>query len=173
MWGDNMGITYGIKVSGYDEVESRLKSIGNLTASQKNQCLMDAMSHTVRTDILKRTPMSAKTNPIYCDASGKVLPEYEGKIGKMNLRHDFAISTRQSGTSRSEVTLGFHAQGMVGYTGVDYADEVHSRTQAGVRWTTPGTGALFLSKPVEEGYSSLMKEYYTNIDLMLKSGGII
>jgi len=157
-------MSFLVNVKDYSEVAERMSLMKNYFPKARDDCMLDAIKTVFREPIMIRTPMSTLQNPIYQNKDGKIKPYYKGKIGKMNLRNDFDRTMEKNGN-----TMPF----TVGFANVDYASYVHQMTGANVRWSTPGTGALFLSQPIEDNNDKMLEEFMTNMDFALKERGIL
>lgn len=111
--------------------------------------LKDALSHDLRTAVLKRVPESNRHR----------YPN-DPERGLANLRKDFDIVSIR--VAPGDVSY------RVGFANVEYAEEVHDKPDPSpsgrpVKWSKPGSGNEYLSGPVHETKDLAMADFNRNV----------
>lgn len=125
--------------------------------------LTSALSHSLRTEVMKRVPRSnPHVHPEYRDPKSGF---YHPSAGAGNLAKDFDIAIIR--VSKGDVSA------RVGFSNVEYAGYVHEMQDPHpsgnpVEWSTPNTGNKFLETPVNETVDRVLEDLDKNIVHALK-----
>lgn len=169
-----------VTVSDFAEVSERMSKLGAEWQSIAFDCLGETLQmEKVMGEIRKRTPRSELTSPwnLTTDKNGKVRrkisaenPRKNGYVPGMNtLRNDLRFYVG----GNSPASRSFE----IGMKNVEYAGAVHEMTESSrgrsIDWTTQGTGAKFIEKPVEDARDWIPQNISSLIEEKLVQKGII
>ena len=176
-----MTVRYDVRLSGMDELARRMELLDVSFDELRDRAVNQAMMVVLYGPIRQRTPESAWSNPIYQNKEGKHLPSLQHgrkrdgwRPGTGNLAK--SVKYQQTVKGRS------HAEFSIFSEGVPYAEAVHDlgvsgRSKRGlnkpVRWSKPGSGNLYIEKPIEDNLDTFTAEIANNIDSQLAQEGII
>ena len=169
-----------ITLDGLDDLAERMDMLRNNFAEYRDNAVMQAMTVVLYGPIRQRTPESAWSNPTYQTKEGKHLPSLQHgrkrdgwRPGTGNLAKSIKYQQVIKGNRHSEFSIFSE--------GVPYAEAVHDlgvpgRSERGlvkpINWSKPGSGNLFIEKPVEEHLDEFTAEICNNIDSQLMRDGI-
>lgn len=126
--------------------------------AETRKALHIAILNTVQEPMMLRVPQSTRQRyPMRIDS------------GNANLRKSLMIYVGQNGGNRIRV--------VVGSEGVPYAKRVHDMPDPGrsgkpVRWTKPGTGNKFISKPLMDNRDRIPEDLCDEVDAKLRRIGL-
>ncbi|MCK9299024.1 MAG: hypothetical protein M0P21_08695 [Methanoculleus sp.] len=151
-------ITETVQVKGFADIAARMRAMGSQWTDLTRDALTNAADVDLYDPIISVTPMSAFTNPTYCNSKGVPFPSARRKYGKMNLRNDYHVKVLSDGTVQ------------VGFAFVPYASAVHEMDGA-VHWSTPNTGARYLDEPLKATLPKVTEDTARNIDSLMRQRG--